>query len=130
MPKNGRLSPKEFDNIHFLNDRGLEITEITRITGRSDDTIRRTLKVQTFEGYLEQNKMIKDARIKRESKQRNETQINYQEIASQVYDELRQVIISLQSISDKIYALKADPDDAYLQSIYEAFGRDNVEVIS
>ena len=68
MPKNGRLSAKEFDNIHFLHDRGLEISEIMRITGRSEDTIRLSLKVETFDGYLEQNKKTREARIQRESK--------------------------------------------------------------
>ena len=130
MPKNGRLSAKEFDNIHFLHDRGLEISEIMRITGRSDDTIRRVLKVETFDGYIEQNKTIREARIQHESK--NDLDDRKRIIEENDMNDLVSFLQSALNIAIRLKVRRSPEkdDDKYLQSIYEAFGRENVEVIS
>jgi len=66
MPKNGIVTDVEFSNIQFLHNRGCKNSEICRITGRSEDTIRRCLKETTYPGYVQANKNARVARNERE----------------------------------------------------------------
>lgn len=67
MPKNGNLTKDEFTVIHFLKNHGRSKKEIEVTTGRSTDTVRRALLVETFEEYEKENKNVREARIKREA---------------------------------------------------------------
>ena len=69
MPKNGRLTEVEFNNIKLLQFKGMSTAQISKVTKRSEDTVRRCYTVEEFPEYLEQNKTERKARLQREAEQ-------------------------------------------------------------
>ena len=69
MPKNGIVSQEEFEKIKMLFGYGMRNAQIVKATNRSDDTVRRIKKVDTYDDFILANKITRDKRNIREAEQ-------------------------------------------------------------
>ena len=67
MSRGTRLAEKEFDNIKLLTGKGMKQVEIAKVTGRSDDTVRRVKNSKNYQDYLKNNKEERNIRNEREA---------------------------------------------------------------
>ena len=70
MARASYLKEEEFNYIHLQRKKGKTVTEICKITSRSDKTVRKALNVHTYSEYVSGNKQERKERNEREARQK------------------------------------------------------------